>query len=164
MGNLTSSDRINEIIADPLAAEGLRAGIATQRIRAVARGEPTYKIGLDPNGNPNTQTLQTLKIGLDSLLESRAAQNPKTGGLSQYGQAVNEYRAALVKEMGLVNPTYARANEIYGGPMQVRDAIAAGRQMPLRGRYQDTPQEYWRDLESRSKVSVSEMWTVSARC
>lgn len=131
----TYSERLQEFLDDPVAQQALAAGVAKQRLEAVGRGvpfNPTHA-ALDVDGNiiavPNMRTLQTLKVGIDSMLESSAAQNPRTGGLNDYGRSLNEFRRGLVRELSSLNPDYAAANRAYGGPMRVREAVEAGQEM-----------------------------------
>jgi hypothetical protein len=130
---------------DPVIKQGLEAGLREQRLQAAAHGRTLDPLDhvLDNQGNligvPNTRTLQTLKIGLDNIVESRAAFNPATGELNRYGQAVDALRKSLVTEMARVNPAYGQANRLYADPMGVRDAISAGQSMARgTGRHQDT--------------------------
>ena len=138
----TTSDLLDRLIADPLAAPGLRHGVERQRIRAAAANRPFDPLDhvLDAQGNmvgvPNTRTLQTLKTGLDRMVQNET--EAITGNLSAYGEDIKAFRNSLVREMGRVNPTYAEANRIYAGPMQVRDAVETGRDMATRGRFRDT--------------------------
>lgn len=137
----TYSPRIQEFIDDPISKSALAAGVKQQRIAAVGDNvpfNPTYA-ALDAEGNiiavPNVRTLQTLKIGLDKMIEENT---DVLGNMNRMGRALVKFKNGLNTEMGNLNPAYAEANRIYAGPMQVRDAIKAGQDMVTRGRYQDT--------------------------
>src|SRR5262245_26430322 len=94
------------------------------------------------SGTPNMRTLQTLKIGLDQMLDSAAMKTPQ-GTWTGEAKQIIAYRKALLDELKALNPHYAEANRIYGGPMEVRRAIEFGREMPRPSeRYADTLREY----------------------
>lgn len=138
----TYSPRIQEFLDDPISQQALRFGVKEQRVAAVGDNipfNPTHA-ALDAEGNiiavPNVRTLQTLKIGLDRMIEANT--DKATGEVSRYGRALIKFKNGLTQEMGDLNPAFAEANRIYAGPMQVADAIKAGRDMATRGRYQDT--------------------------
>jgi hypothetical protein len=141
-GVATDSPRIREFVNDPISQQALRHGVQEQRIAAVGDNipfNPTHA-GLDAEGNiiaiPNVRTLQTLKIGLDKMIEDNT--DAVTGNVTRYGRALVKFKNGLNSEMGALNPDYAEANRLYAGPMQVRDAIQTGREMVTRGRYADT--------------------------
>jgi hypothetical protein len=143
----TWNSRIEPFLADPIAQAGLRSGVEIQRLRSVGSGQPfnptdAMITGFDASGAPiisgvpNMQTLHTLKVGLDHMIEG--AVNPATGRPDAYGHALIGFRNRLLGEIDRANPTYAQARQVYGGPMQVRDAIAEGQQMARTGRHEDT--------------------------
>ena len=138
----TWSPLIQEMLDDPLTTAGLRHGVERQRIAAAGTGRPFDPLDavLDPQGNvigvPNTRTLQTLKMGLDNMIARET--DGVTGAVSPYGRDLLGFKNRLTAEMGRVNPAYAEANRLYAGPMQIRDAIEAGRRIPTTGRAEDT--------------------------
>ncbi|AJR22529.1 MULTISPECIES: hypothetical protein [unclassified Sphingobium] len=74
-----------------------------------------------------TQTLDYAKRGMDDVLEQY--RNPITGklDLTTAGRAENGVRADFLTELDKLNPAYAQARAAYQGPMELRDALAAGR-------------------------------------
>jgi hypothetical protein len=79
------------------------------------------------SGVPNMRTLQQAKIGLDRMIEE--AINPATGQASQYGRALIGFKQRLMEQINAINPDFAAANKVYGGPMSVRNAVDAGKDM-----------------------------------
>jgi len=142
----TWSNRLQEFISDPIAQQGLRHGVELQRLRTVgtdrpfrpqdamitdfnAAGEPVW------SGVPNMQTLNTLKTGLDRMVEANT--DTVTGRVNAQGHAIMGFRNRMLEEMDAINPTYRRARATYAEPMQVRDAVTTGREMATRGRAAD---------------------------
>lgn len=142
----TWSDRLQPFLDDPIARQGLAHGVQLQRLRSVGTDRPfnptDAMMRIDENGMPvvvgvpNMQTLHTLKVGLDRMVENNI--NPVTGNLTAEGNAIAGFRNRMLAEIDQINPTYARARQIYGGPMQVAEGIRTGSQMPTRGRSADT--------------------------
>jgi hypothetical protein len=143
----TWNERLQAFLNDPIARQGLRHGVEIQRLRSVGGPEPFnptdamitgFNEAGDPiiTGVPNMRTLHTLKVGLDHMVGTE--QNPITGRLSQYGNAINGFKNRLLSEIDAENPTYAAARTAYGGPMRVNDAVRVGQEMPTNGRYEDT--------------------------
>lgn len=147
----TWSSRLQTFLDDPIVGPGLRQGVELQRLRNVGTdrpfnprdamitgwneaGEPIY------SGVPNMQTLHTLKVGLDRMIQDNI--NQATGQLNARGNAIAGYRDRLIAEIDHLNPTYAEARRIYSDPMQVARAIEDGRVMPLRGRAEDNIAAY----------------------
>lgn len=75
-----------------------------------------------------TQTLDYAKRGMDDVLEQY--RNPITGklDLTTAGRAENDVRASFLNEVDALNPAFAQARKAYQGPMELRDALAAGRE------------------------------------
>ncbi|SCW57055.1 hypothetical protein SAMN02927924_01437 [Sphingobium faniae] len=73
------------------------------------------------------QALDQTKQGMDDVLEQY--RNPVTGklDLTPAGVAENGVRADLLNQLDELNPTYAEARRAYQGPMELRDALATGR-------------------------------------
>jgi len=143
----TWSNRLQDIIDDPIARQGLRHGVEIQRLEAVGQGRPfnprdlmitDFDAAGDPiiTGVPNVRTLHTLKVGLDRMIEGEV--NPATGALNARGRALDQYRRGLLAEMDAINPTYAEARRVYGGPMRIAQATRVGETMPFAGRWEDT--------------------------
>ena len=145
--NPTWSPRLQEFIDDPIARTGLRHGVELQRLRSVGSDRPfnprdamitDFNAAGDPiiTGVPNMQTLHTLKVGLDKMIQDNI--NPVTGALTARGNAIAGFQRRMLAEIDLRNPTYAEARRTYAGPMQQAAAVRVGEQMPSRGRPEDT--------------------------
>lgn len=143
----TWSNRLQEFLDDPIAKQGLAAGVEIQRLRAAGTGRPfnptdatitNFDKAVDPiiTGTPNMQTLNTLKIGLDKMIEGEI--NPATRRLNARGAALVDYKNRLLAEIDAINPAYREARAAYRGPMEVKDAVELGRDMASRGRPVDT--------------------------
>jgi hypothetical protein len=147
----TWSPRLKEFIDDPIARQGLRQGVELQRLRSVGSDRPFnpqdamitgFNEAGDPiiSGVPNMQTLHTLKVGLDRMIENEL--NPATHRLTSRGEALVGFKNRMLSEIDTQNPMYAEARRAYGGPMEVNAAVRAGQQMPTRGRAADTVPAY----------------------
>lgn len=141
------NDAIADIVNDPIAKTALRRGAEIQRIEAAGTGraaKPTESaiVDFDPAGAaitgdvPNMRSLQTLKVGLDKIIEDSI--NPATGRLNAYGRAVVGFKNRLLENIDAMNPVYREARRAYGGPMEVKEAVRAGQEMVTRGRAADT--------------------------
>lgn len=143
----TWSPRIQQFLDDPIATAGLKQGVEVQRLRSVGTDKPFnpqdaaithFNEAGDPviGGVPNMQTLHTLKVGLDKMIEGEV--NPTTFKLNARGAALADYKNRLLAEIDAINPAYRDARAAYRGPMEVKDAIQQGRDMVTRGRPEDT--------------------------
>jgi hypothetical protein len=147
----TWSERLQPFLEDPIAQAGLRNGVRLQRLRNAGTDQPFHpydanlKIYDDGritiSGVPNMQTLHTLKVGLDRMIED--AVNPATGRLNAEGNAIRGFRDRMLAEIDALNPTYAEARRVYGGPMQVKRAVERGQEMARVGRHEDTVPEFY---------------------
>lgn len=74
------------------------------------------------------QALDQAKQGMDDVLEQ--FRNPVTGKLelTPLGRSQNGVRADFLNELDAINPAYAEARRAYQGPMELRDALASGRE------------------------------------
>jgi hypothetical protein len=142
----TWNQTIQRIIEDPISQQGLRHGVELQRLRSLGTNRPfnptdAQITGFNEAGDaiiagvPNAQTLHTLKVGLDRMIE--AEQNPVTRRLTARGNAIDGVRRRLLEQMDIENPMYGAARAAYAGPMQVNTAVEFGRQMPTTGRAAD---------------------------
>ena len=142
----TWNETIQRIIDDPVSQQGLRHGVELQRLRSLGTDRPFsptdaqitgFNEAGDPiiTGVPNAQTLHTLKVGLDRMIEGEI--NPQTHRLTARGQAIDGVRRRLLEQMDIENPMYREARQAYGGPMQVNTAVQFGQQMPTTGRAAD---------------------------
>jgi len=142
----TWNETIQRIIEDPISQQGLRHGVELQRLRSLGTDRPFnptdaqitgFNAAGDPviTGVPNAQTLHTLKVGLDRMIEGEV--NPQTRRLTARGQAIDGVRRRLLGQMDIENPMYGAARAAYAGPMQVNTAVEFGRAMPTTGRAAD---------------------------
>ena len=145
------NETIQRIIDDPVARAGLRQGVELQRLRSLGTDRPfnprdamitNFDEAGDPiiTGVPNMQTLHTLKVGLDRMIEAEV--NPTTRRLTARGHAIDGVRRRLLEQIDLENPTYAAARQAYAGPMQVNQAVQFGQEMPRVGRAADNIRHY----------------------
>lgn len=124
------SPRIREIISDPTVKQGIPAGLESQRLEALAAGEPYNPVAsiVDEAGSirgiPNMRTLDAVKRGMDSQIEEE--RDAITGRLSQRGTMLNRVREQFVAELDHLNPDYAKARAIWGGYSSSLDAMRAG--------------------------------------
>jgi hypothetical protein len=143
----TWSPRIQQFLDDPIASAGLKQGVEVQRLRSAGTDTPFnpkdaaithFNEAGDPviGGVPNMQTLHTLKVGLDKMIEGEV--NPATFKLNARGAALADYKNRLLAEIDAINPAYREARAAYRGPMEVKDAVQQGRDMVTRGRPADT--------------------------
>src|SRR5262245_57893289 len=74
------SERMQSFLDDPIARQGLRQGVEIQRLNTVGTDRPFrpqdaaitgFNEAGDPiiSGVPNMQTVHTLKVGLDRMIE-----------------------------------------------------------------------------------------------
>lgn len=147
---VVDSPTIRKIIADPTVAQGIPAGIESQRLEALANGEKfdpnVYKT--EPIGAakgeavkdtmaglanapamqrvtlPNMRLLDAAKRGLDQQIEGE--RDALTGRLSQRGVMLDRVRQKLVGELDSLNPDYANARAAWGGPSASLDAMRIG--------------------------------------
>jgi hypothetical protein len=142
----TWNETIQRIIEDPIAQQGLRHGVELQRLRSLGTDRPfnptdAMITGFNQAGDavitgvPNAQTLHTLKVGLDRMIEGEI--NPQTRRLTARGQAIDGVRQRLLEQMDTENPMYREARATFAGPMQVNTAVQFGQQMPTHGRAAD---------------------------
>jgi len=142
----TWNETIQRIIDDPISRRGLAHGVELQRLRSLGTDRPFnptdaqitgFNAAGDPiiTGVPNAQTLHTLKVGLDRMIEGEI--NPQTHKLTARGNAIDGVRRRLLEQMDIENPMYREARQAYAGPMQVNTAIDFGRAMPTTGRASD---------------------------
>lgn len=92
----------------------------------VVRGEDGSFIVQD--GHRNLRLLDAVKRGYDEIVEGF---RDKTSGrlvLDQYGNAVNDARAAYAAQLRDMYPRYAGALDAWGGPTRSMDAVGRGRQ------------------------------------
>jgi hypothetical protein len=143
----TWSDKLQGFLESPLAKQGLAEGAEIQGIRVAGTGRASkatddvitnFDPAIDPkiSGVPSMRVLNTLKIGLDRMIEREI--NPATMRLNEKGAAIADYKNRLLAEIDALNPAYREARSAYRGPMEIKDAVQQGREMATRGRPADT--------------------------
>lgn len=133
------SERLNQFLKDPISQQGIRRGMEIQRLEALAKGEKfdPFDIieGVDKAGElvltkvPNMRTVNVLKKGLDDILEGYRDTTTGKLVLDEKGRAIDQVRRAFLGEVDALNPEFAKARALYATPMQIKDAVAAGRQV-----------------------------------
>lgn len=137
------SPRVQQFLDDPIAKQGLKQGLAVQRLEALAEGKPFDPTelaikGADEGGNPivgavpNMRTLDAVKKGLDNILDGYRDGVTGKLNLDQYGRAVDQVRRAFVSELDKLNPDYAAARQAFAGPSQLMDAARLGQRFASR--------------------------------
>lgn len=137
------SPRVQQFLDDPIAKQGLKQGLAVQRLEALAEGRPFDPTelaikGADEAGNPivgavpNMRTLDAVKRGLDNILDGYRDGVTGKLNLDQYGRAVDQVRRAFVSELDNLNPDYAAARQAFAGPSQLMDAARLGQRFASR--------------------------------
>jgi len=144
------SNRLQEFLDHPDMQQGLRHGYRLERRDAVTEGRAfnphdamitDFNAAGDPiiTGVPNMRTLDMAKRGLDHMIE----QSMKDGRATVDTRSLTRFKNTMLAELDAINPTYAQGRRAYADPMQIRDAVQAGREMAAPGRrYQDTIQEF----------------------
>jgi hypothetical protein len=141
------NDVIAEGIQHPDILKGLAHGVKIQRTRSAMGGEPFnptdaaitgFNQAGDPiiSGVPNFKTLQTAKIGLDSMIQAQT--DAVTGKMTTYGAALVGLKNRLNDQIAAFRPDYATANKLFSDPMRINTAVKTGRDMARRGRPGDT--------------------------
>lgn len=147
------NDRIQQFFDDPITQQGLRKGIAVQRLESLAQGKKfdpndyaitSFNEAGDPviSGVPNMRTINLIKKGWDDILEGYRDPVTNKLRLDEYGRALDSVRRSFLKEIDAVNPDYAKARHLYAGPAQVRDAVRLGRNAATRGRAADNIEQF----------------------
>lgn len=134
---IVDSPRLRAFLNDPTVRQGIPAGLESQRLEALAAGEPfnpnaAQYFAMDEAGNitglkgvPNMRTLDAVKRGMDKQIEDEV--DAVTGRMSQRGTMLNRVRAEFVRELDALNPDYAAARAAWGGPSAAMSAMKAGR-------------------------------------
>ena len=128
---VVDSPRLREFLANPTVKQGIPAGLESQRLEALAAGEPYNPVSamVDEAGSlrgvPNMRTLDAVKRGMDAQIEGE--RDAITGRLSQRGTMLNRVRAEFVNELDALNPDYKAARAVWGGYSSSLDAMRAGR-------------------------------------
>ena len=136
-------DRIAEFLKEPKVLEGLKKGLTTQRLEALAEGRKfdplDYAVtGFNEAGDPilgkvpNLRLLDAAKRGMDEIIEG--FRDPTSGRINhtQYSRAVDAVRKSFVSHIDDVlesrgTDVYKAARAAWSGPSQSLDALRAGR-------------------------------------
>lgn len=137
------SERIGQMIDDPIGQDALKRGVRIQQLEALARGEKfdpqAYGIqgfneAGDPiiSGTPNLRLLDSVKRGFDDIIEGYRDKTSRQVVLDEYGRAVNQvrgaYRGALDEAAEVAGiPEYRQARQAWAGPSEHLDALEDGR-------------------------------------
>jgi hypothetical protein len=160
------NDTIAEGIKHPDILKGIAHGVKIQRTRSAMGGEPFnptdaaivgFNEAGDPviKGVPNFRTLQTAKIGLDSMIQAQT--DAVTGKLTHYGAALVGLKNRLNEQIAAARPDYATANKLFSDPMRITEAIQVGKDMARRGSPRDTVPAFGR-LNEPEKQGVRIGW------
>jgi len=131
--------RVSRFVEDPIGQEAMRRGLRVVEIEHLARGEEfnPAQYGLRRvNGElvpvdgatPNMRLMDAVKRGFDEIVEGFRDGTTGVLRLDQYGNAVNQARAAYRDTLAEMFPPYRRALEAWAGPSQSMDAVQRGRQ------------------------------------
>lgn len=132
------SERLNDFLKDPITKQGIRRGMEIQRLESLAKGEKFDPFDIierfDDVGEPvmlkvpNMRTVNVVKKGFDHILEEYRDTTTGKLVLDEKGRAIDQVRRAFLGEVDDLNPEFAKARAMYAGPMEIKDAIALGRQ------------------------------------
>lgn len=129
--NFVANDAINGLLERPSMRQAL--GRAYRIAAEEGRDPNALGLALNEAGDvvferaPSMQTLDYVKRGLDDVVEQ--FRDGVTGKLrlDEAGRAINNTRAAFVKELRSQNTTYAEALDSWAGPSNLMDAMVKGR-------------------------------------
>jgi hypothetical protein len=163
------NDTIAEGLQHPDVLKGIAQGVKIQRTRSAMGGEPFnptdaaitgFNEAGDPiiKGVPNFKTLQTAKIGLDSMIQAQT--DAVTGKMTQYGAALVGLKNRLNEQIAAFRPDYATANKLFSDPMRITEAVQTGKDMARRGSPRDTVPAF-RALNAPEQQGVRIGWADS---
>lgn len=122
-------------------------------------------LALDADGNAHLdtttasmETLDHVKRGLDDVLEGYRDKTTGKLVLDEAGKAVNETKAALIKNLDDMNPEYKAARAAWGGPSQSMEAANLGRQYA-----KGDPEVMWKRFGTMSETDKDFFRTGVAR-
>ena len=132
------SDRLAQFTKDPDVQRGIRNGVRTEQLEALAEGRPFNPaeygiVGFNDAGEPILGAVPTMrqlaagKRGLDDILEGYRDKVTGKLVLDERGRAIDAVRRAYLKELRTLNPKYGEALDAWSGPAQSKDALYAGR-------------------------------------
>jgi hypothetical protein len=132
------SDRIAQMLEDPIMKKGLAQGLEIQRIESTAAGKPFNPVDYaitgfneagDPiiGGVPNMRTLDAVKKGLDNILDGYRDGATGKLNLDQKGVAIDKLRRTFLEQIDAINPEYKAARAAWAGPSADIAAAKLGR-------------------------------------
>lgn len=147
------NERLQDFFNDPITQQGLRHGVAVQRLESLAAGTKfnpnDYAItGFNEAGDPimsavpNMRTINLIKKGWDNILEGYRDKTTGKLVLDEYGRALDNVRRSFLNQVDSVNPAYAQARKLYAGPAQIKDAVNFGQRAAGRGRAADNLDQF----------------------
>ena len=109
---------------DPVAVKALRdMGIPEDRIPEYLAKAQGDVMSMEEITLPDVRTLDYIKRGLDSMID----QGYRGVGMSTAeAKALRDLRTTFVNRMDNIVPEYRQARNIYGGDLEVRDALDLG--------------------------------------
>lgn len=134
-----TSERLEDMLEDPLLQQGIQHGIRTQQI--FSRGDPLHPFDpLDFNvkfdekgmpdyeGVPSMRTLDAGRKGLGALLDAGGdgITNPTTGAMTERGAAIANMKSNFTDELKSLNPQYDKYLDTVGDPMERMAAATKG--------------------------------------
>lgn len=145
----TWSPKLQEFYDHKDVKKGLAHGVDIQGRENVGTGQPFnptdamitgFNEAGDPiiTGVPNVKTLNTAKIGLDRMIEAAMVDGQHTAE----SRSLLKMKNNMLAEADALNPKYAEARATFRGPMEVKDAVAKGRDWATRGRWEDNMREF----------------------
>jgi hypothetical protein len=131
------TDRLNQFASEPIVQQGMKEGIKTERLNALAHGEPfdpnAYAVsGFDAAGDPIISGVPTwrswdaAKVGIDDMLNQYRDKTTGRLALDKRGDAINNVRKAMLKELDGANPAYGAARAQAGDYLSAQSAFERG--------------------------------------
>jgi hypothetical protein len=136
------TDRLKQFAQEPFVQQGMKEGIKTERLKALASGKPFDPIAYavthfndagDPvvGAVPTWRSWDAAKVGLDDVLDTYRDKASNRLVLDKRGSAINEVRKAMLNEVDAVNPAYAAARASAGDYLSASDAFSRGQKIIL---------------------------------
>ena len=130
--------RVQRFVADRIGQDAMQKGLRVIELEHLATDTPfnpaDFGVKRGEDGKfellgdfRNLRLMDAVKRGYDEIVEG--FRDPTSGrlNLDQYGNAVNQVRAAYVADLRAMFPRYGAALDAWGGPSQSLDALAFGR-------------------------------------
>jgi hypothetical protein len=138
------TDRLAQFANEPIVQRGMREGIKTEQLNALAEGKPfdpnAYAItGFDAAGDPQIgpvptwKTWDAAKLGLDDMLEKYRDTTTGKVVLDKRGRAIDAVRRSMLNQIDAVNPAYKAARAQAGDYLSAQDSFDKGGKLLLNG-------------------------------